>query len=58
LWVDSISNSSFVMTCEIFDKGVLVARVKSVQVAVSIETKKSRPLTDNERTFLTKYLEK
>jgi acyl-CoA thioester hydrolase len=58
LWVDSISNSSFVMTCEIFDKGVLVARVKSVQVAVSLETKKSRPLTDNERTFLTQYLEK
>jgi acyl-CoA thioester hydrolase len=45
------------MTCDILDKGVLVARVKSVQVAVSLETKKSRPLTDNERTFLTQYLE-
>jgi acyl-CoA thioester hydrolase len=58
LWVDSISTSSFVMTCEIFDKGELVARVKSVQVAVSMDTKKSRPLTDNERNFLTQYLEK
>jgi acyl-CoA thioester hydrolase len=58
LWVDSIGNSSFVMTCDIFDKGVLVARVKSVQVAVSLETKKSRPLSDDERKFLTQYLEK
>jgi len=28
-----------------------------VQVAVSTQTMKSRPLTDKEREFLTKYLE-
>jgi acyl-CoA thioester hydrolase len=35
----------------------LLARIKTVQVTVSMETKKSRPLTDSEREFLTKYLE-
>jgi acyl-CoA thioester hydrolase len=35
----------------------LLARVKTVQVTVSMETKKSRPITDTEREFLTKYLE-
>ncbi|MTB05393.1 MAG: thioesterase, partial [Actinobacteria bacterium] len=35
----------------------VVARVKTVQVAVSMQTKKSRPLNDSEREFLTKYLE-
>ncbi len=57
LWVEKIGNSSFVMVYEICDKGVIFARIKSVQVAVSMETKKSRPLTDSEREFLTKYLE-
>jgi len=32
------------------------AKVKTVQVVVSMETKKSRPLTDAEREFLNKYL--
>jgi acyl-CoA thioester hydrolase len=57
LWVEKIGTSSFVMVYEISDKGVLFARVKSVQVAVSMETKKSRPLNDAEREFLTQYLE-
>jgi acyl-CoA thioester hydrolase len=35
----------------------LLARVKTVQVTVSMETKKSRPINDAERDFLTKYLE-
>ena len=57
LWVESIGNSSFVMGYEIVgDNGVVHAKVKSVQVAVSMETKKSRPLTDPEREFLTQYL--
>ena len=57
LWVESIGNSSFSMGYEVVgDNGVVHARVKSVQVAVSMETKKSRPLTDSEREFLTKYL--
>jgi acyl-CoA thioester hydrolase len=35
----------------------VVARVKTVQVTVSMDTKKSRPITDAEREFLTQYLE-
>ena len=57
LWVESIGNSSFVMGYEVVgDNGVVHAKVKSVQVAVSLETKKSRPLTEPEREFLTQYL--
>ena len=57
LWVESIGNSSFVMGYEVVgDDGVVHAKVKTVQVAVSMETKKSRPLTDTERVFLNQYL--
>jgi acyl-CoA thioester hydrolase len=57
LWVESIGNSSFVMGYEVVgDNGVVHAKVKSVQVVVSLETKKSRPLTEPEREFLTQYL--
>ena len=57
LWVESIGNSSFVMGYEVVgDDGVVHAKVKTVQVAVSMETKKSRPLTDTERAFLNQYL--
>jgi acyl-CoA thioester hydrolase len=58
LWVESIGNSSFALQYEVLgDNGVVHARVKTVQVAVSLETKKSRPLSDAERTFLTQYLQ-
>ena len=57
LWVEAIGNSSFTMGYEVVgDKGVVHAKVKTVQVAVSMETKKSRPLTDSEREFLNEYL--
>jgi len=42
---------------EMSRNGVLHARVKTVQVAVSIETFKSRPLTPTEREFLNEYFE-
>jgi acyl-CoA thioester hydrolase len=57
LWVEKIGTSSFAMVYEISDNGVLFARVKSVQVMVSLETRKSRPLKDAEREFLNQYLE-
>ena len=57
LWVSAIGNSSFTMTYEIKMKGELVARVKTVQVTVDMGTKKSHPIDDEQRTFLTKYLE-
>jgi acyl-CoA thioester hydrolase len=57
LWVESIGNSSFNLAYEVIgDNGVVHARVKTVQVMISPETKKSRPLTDSEREFLNKYL--
>jgi acyl-CoA thioester hydrolase len=57
LWVSSIGNSSFTMTYELKMKGELVARVKTVQVTVDMSTKKSQPIGDDQRAFLTKYLE-
>ena len=58
LWIEKIGTASFVMIYEISANGVLYARIKSVQVAVSMASKKSRPLNDAEREFLNKYLEK
>ena len=57
LWVSAIGTSSFSMTYEINLKGELVARVKTVQVTVDMATKKSQPIGDEQRAFLTKYLE-
>ena len=57
LWVESIGNSSFVLAYEVIgDKAVVHARVKTVQVMISPETKKSRPITETEREFLTSYM--
>ncbi|MEY3857662.1 MAG: hypothetical protein RL290_256 [Actinomycetota bacterium] len=57
LWVSAIGNSSFTMTYELKMKGEVVARVKTVQVTVDMSTKKSSPISDEQRVFLTKYLE-
>jgi acyl-CoA thioester hydrolase len=55
--VGKIGNSSFDMLFTISDEGKVLAKVKTVQVAVSVETMKSRPLTEKERQFLDIYLE-
>jgi len=57
IWVNKIGNSSFGLTYEMKNGDQLLARVKTVQVTVALDTKKSRPITDVEREFLTKYLE-
>ena len=57
IWVHSIGNSSFGLTYEMKNGDELVARIKTVQVTVSMDTKKSRPINDAEREFLTQYLE-
>ena len=57
IWVNKIGTSSFGVTYEMKNGDELVAVVKSVQVTVSMETKKSRPLNDAERDFLNKYPE-
>ena len=57
IWVSRIGNSSFEMVYEMSSSHGLHARGRSVQVAVNMDTKKSRPLSDEERDFLKKYLE-
>ena len=57
IWVNKVGNSSFGVTCEMKNGDELLARVKTVQVTVSMDTKKSRPINDAERDFLNKYLE-
>ena len=57
IWVAKIGNSSFDLVYELSSPLGLHARGRTVQVAVSMETKKSRPLKQEERDFLTGYLE-
>ena len=57
IWVNKIGNSSFGVTYEMKNGDEILARVKTVQVTVSMDTKKSRPINDAERDFLNKYLE-
>lgn len=57
IWVNKIGNSSFGLTYEMKNGDEVLARIKTVQVTVSMDTKKSRPLKDSEREFLTQYLE-
>ena len=57
IWVTKIGNSSFELAYELSSPLGLHARGRTVQVAVSMETKKSRPLNQEERDFLTGYLE-
>lgn len=57
IWVNKVGNSSFGLTYEMKNGDEVLARVKTVQVTVSMETKKSRPINDAEREFLTKYFE-
>jgi acyl-CoA thioester hydrolase len=57
IWVNKIGTSSFGVTYEMKHGDELLAVVKTVQVTVSMDTKKSRPLNDAEREFLNKYLE-
>jgi acyl-CoA thioester hydrolase len=57
IWVNKIGNSSFGVTYEMKNGEELLARVKTVQVTVSMDTKKSRPINESERDFLSKYLE-
>ena len=57
IYVEKISNSSFVMVYEMSQGGTLRAVGKTVQVGVDMETEKARRLRDYEREYLEKYLE-
>jgi acyl-CoA thioester hydrolase len=56
LWVEKIGTASFNMVYEISNNGELCAKVRTVQVAVDETVSKSRPLNEDERKFLEKYL--
>ena len=56
IWVESIGNTSFVLNYVILgEDGTVHAKAKSVQVAIDMASKKSRPITDVERAFLNRY---
>ncbi len=57
IWVSKIGNASFDLAYQMSSNGKIHANAKTVQVAVSMETKKSRPLNDIEREYLGRYLE-
>ena len=54
--VERIGTASFDLLYVISHDGVTFAKAKTVGVAINMETKKSRPLNDEEREFLTQYL--
>lgn len=51
-----LGTASFDLLYVISREGIIYAKVTTVQVAVNMETKKSRPINDVEREFLTQYL--
>ena len=57
VWISRIGNSSFTMKFEVTGDGVTYAKATTVQVTVNMETKRSRPLTEEERAFLLEYQE-
>ena len=56
VWVSKIGTSSFVLQYELSKDGEIYAKAKTVQVTVSMETKTSRPVNEQERVFLSQYL--
>jgi len=57
IWVSKIGGAAFDLEYEIKSDEGVHARLKTVQVAVDLETKKSRRLTDAEREILNEYFE-
>ena len=57
LWVEEIGGASFKLAYEVIgEDGTIHARVRTVQVAIDMNTKKSRRISDVERAFLNQYL--
>lgn len=57
IWVSKIGNSSFTLEYELTSKAGTHAKARTVQVAVDMETKRSRSINEEEHTLLTQYLE-
>lgn len=56
VWVSKIGTSSFVLQYELSKNGEIYAKAKTVQVTVSMDSKTSRPVIEQERAFLSQYL--
>ena len=56
IWVSKIGTSDFVLQYELSKDGEIYAKAKTVQVTVSMDTKTSRPVNEQERAFLSQYL--
>ena len=56
VWVSKIGTSSFALQYELSKDGKIYAKAKTVQVTVSMESKSSRPVNEQEREFLSQYL--
>ena len=52
VWVSKIGTSSFILQYELSKDGEIYAKAKTVQVTVSMDTKTSRPVNEQERAFL------
>lgn len=52
VWLDAVGRSSFGLAYTIHQRGELVARARSVQVAYDYAAQRSRPLTEEERAAL------
>jgi acyl-CoA thioester hydrolase len=57
LWVHRIGTASFGLAYEIHVDGTVVAKARTVQVAVDMNSKSSRPLVESEKEFLQEYFE-
>jgi acyl-CoA thioester hydrolase len=57
LWVYRLGNSSFGLAYEIHVGGQVVAKARTVQVAVDMHSKSSRPLSESEKEFLQEYFQ-
>lgn len=57
VWVSGISAGKFVLSYEVRDGETLYAQATSVLVPFDLAMGRSRRVTDEERTFLSRYLE-
>nr|WP_051110604.1 thioesterase family protein [Longispora albida] len=56
-WIEEIRNSSFVVAYELFANDKLASRAKTVLVPFNLGTQRPRRVTEEERGWLSKWLE-
>ncbi|HIV57263.1 MAG TPA: acyl-CoA thioesterase [Candidatus Stackebrandtia faecavium] len=55
VWVDEVRNSSFSLMYELFDKGDVACRSRSVLVPFDLAAGRARRVSESEREFLNKW---